>query len=208
MITNEESLMFCMEMAKAADVVLILPQSVVAMIARYSMSALAIGVPGASAVLDTLQLRSDSISRTFPLPGASNAVMMSSAADANPVSRVRTLAHELVHDGQIDRKGDVQTAVDYLGSGLLRAQAEAHAAIVGSFVHHLLTGDPVDENAQPLDAGLYHLSPEELGLAQSIWRSGTRTFMDGKVPPFVVAKGFHDALKRLLPHTIKAEAFR
>jgi hypothetical protein len=143
--------------------------------------ALASVLPGVTrAPLEALEERAERVSVTLALPALGPVIVLSPAAVSDPVAWTCTLAHELVHVDQIERAGIAQAAVDYLGSGELRAQREADAAAAGAWLRAVLTGAPVD--VAPL-ADLYHLAPDDHALALDIQRSHAATVAAGLVPP-------------------------
>ena len=111
-------------------------------------------------------------------------IVLSPVALADDVTHMATLAHEWVHVGQIARAGRVQSAVDYLGSGELRAQREADAYAAGLWMRYVLTGD-LPETAPSLSE-LYHLDAGDAALARAIISSHLASTRAGVLPPLDV----------------------
>lgn len=163
--------------------------------------------PVASVVLGPLEDLSARVSVTIATP-ASPVIVLSPAAVADDVSHAATLAHEWCHVGQIARAGRVQSAVDYLGSGELRAQREADAAACGLWMRYVLTGD-LPETAPTL-GDLYHLDAGDAALARGILASHLATIRAGVLPPLdvcvVLARAVHavgtDEHRARLPQVI------
>jgi hypothetical protein len=194
-------------LTSAGSVHLYAAQELPVRIAEAGLAVLALGVPGAAQVLDALALRRRDVSRTIPTPWGP-VITLSERASEDPVELVGTIAHELAHVAQIREVGAVQMGVDYLGSGELRSAREAQAAVCGAWARYLLTGVPPDPQAQPLDAGLYHLDRAELALAQGLWLSGTATIREGLCPPYEVAQGVLTTLRAFAPDAILAPEHR
>jgi hypothetical protein len=112
----------------------------------------------------------------------------------------------MTHRAQVERAGIVQAAVDYLGSGELRAQREADASAAGLWMRYVLTGDlPADA---PTLGDLYHLDAGDAAMARQIIAAHLATIRAGVVPNLdvcvVLARWFHaqgdipaDALARV-----------
>lgn len=145
-------------------------------------------VPAVAPVVTALRAPLDRVSLTFPAP-AGTVVVLSPAAVATPESYAEVVAHECEHARQIAQVGGTQTAVDYLGSGELRATREAQAYVVGLWVRFLVTGElPTVESAMSsLTSGLYHLDAEDIELARGVVTSGVETIREGSCPPYEVA---------------------
>lgn len=129
------------------------------------------------------------VSVTFPAPFAGTLIVLSPVAVSDPVTYAEVVAHEVHHAHQIEEVGGAQMAVDYLGSGELRATREAQAYLVGLWVRFLLTGllPSVEDAMAVLGSGLYHLDAGELELARGVVTSGLETIRGGLCPPYLVA---------------------
>ena len=164
--------------------------------------------PVTGVVLGTLEDASQRVSVTLATPG-DPVIVLSPAAVADEVSHACTLAHEWVHVGQIARVGRVQTAVDYLGSGELRAQREADAAAVGLWLRYVMTGELPAE--APTLGDLYHLSTDDAALARAVIASHLDTIRAGALPPLdvcvVLAQWLH-ATPREIPADVLARVPR
>ena len=158
--------------------------------------------PGLRPALESVGLASRKVSRTLPTPLGTMIVLGEDTA-TDPIEYAEVVAHEATHARQIVTLGGWQTAVDYLGSGELRATREAHAYVVGLWVRYLLTGDLPSPDAAvlALAGGLYHLSTEDVTLARGIVASGIASIDAGAVPPYAVA---HDVLAWLVQHAPEA----
>lgn len=150
------------------------------------------------------------VSVTLPIPGVGTLIVLSPAAVADAVSYAETVAHECCHSHQTAAVGPLQSDVDYLGSGELRATREAQAYVVGLWVRYLLTGVlPTAEDAMTsLASGLYHLAPEEVALARGIVTSGIESMRGGACPPYHVAVDAWGWLSKHAPESIAVEALR
>lgn len=149
---------------------------------------LAASIPGAGSLVDAASLRDPRISRCVPMPGGP-VVVLSQGTESDPAQLVESVAHELTHAAQLAAVGQAQGAVDYLGSGELRATREAQAYVVGLWARYLVTGElPAEDSAmQRLGGGLYHLDAGELELARGVVRSGLATIAARLSPPYSVA---------------------
>lgn len=134
-------------------------------------------------VLSSLDDLSRRVSVTIATP-LDPVVILSPAAVSDPVAEAATLAHEWCHVGQIAHAGRVQSAVDYLGSGELRAQREADAAACGLWMRYVLSGELPAE--APTLGDLYHLDAGDAALARSILASHLATIRAGVCPPLDV----------------------
>lgn len=163
---------------------------------------LAAAIPGVGSLLDAASLRDPRVSRCVPTP-AGALVLLSEGTATDPATYVEAVAHEVTHAGQIARVGAAQGAIDYLGSGELRADREAQAYVVGLFARYLVTGDlPTEADAMArLGGGLYHLDAGELELARGVVASGLATIAAGLSPPYAVAL---DVLAWLRAHAPEA----
>lgn len=137
----------------------------------------------ASGALSSLETLSQRVSVTLATP-ESPVIVLSPAAVADDVSHAATLAHEWCHVGQIARVGRVQTVVDYLGSGELRAQREADAYACGLWLRYVLTGDLPSE--APTLSDLYHLDAGDADLARAVVQSHLDSIRAGALPPLDV----------------------
>lgn len=125
-------------------------------------------IPGVGTVASELLGKLNTVSITAWLPLVETVVLLSEAACSTPERKLITFAHELCHCKQIEAVGGPQATVNYLGSGKLRARAEADGAATGMWVQYLLTGALPDPNlaVSKLAGELYHLPAEDLGLAE------------------------------------------
>jgi hypothetical protein len=144
-------------------------------------------VPGSSVAVDALLKHLDEWSSTLPLPFGT-VCLLSKGAVADPLVEATTKCHEATHAFQIQMAGKVQSTVDYLGSGHMRASREAKACVGALWVKYLLTGEiPDAEHAiGSLKRDLYHLSGAELALAEGEARYALSTIRSNNVPPYAV----------------------
>lgn len=163
------------------------PDDPVAVVARASLDALAVGVPWLRDTADALAVRAQRVSVTFPTP-IGTVVILSPAAADDPVQLACTAAHEHEHAVQISTAGGVQTAVDYVEPEL-RARAEADAYAVGLTVRWLLTGmiPTLDDAIASLSGETYHLAGDHVALARGVIESHLATMAAGLCPPLRVA---------------------
>lgn len=136
-----------------------------------------------SGALSSLTELSQRVTVTLATP-SDPVIVLSPAAVADPITEACTLAHEWCHVGQIARVGRVQTVVDYLSSGELRAQREADACACGLWLRYVLTGD-LPETAPTL-SDLYHLDAGDAELARAIIASHLDSIRAGVLPPLDV----------------------
>jgi len=128
-----------------------------------------------SVVLSSLETLSQRVSVTI-----GSVIVLSPAAVADDVTHAATIAHEMTHRAQVERAGIVQAAVDYLGSGELRAQREADASAASLWMRYILTGDLPAE--APTLADLYHLDAGDAAMARQIIAAHLATIRAGVVP--------------------------
>jgi len=169
-------------------------------------------IPGAAPVL--AQLRGplndaqERVSITAPLPWGT-VILLSRSAVVDGPTLFATGLHELVHRRQIERVGALQSAVDYIGSGELRALREAEACGVGRWARYLVTGVlPSPDDASVLRSDLYHLDSPDKAFARAVVESLLASAEVGALPPHTVA---HEALAWLranAPESIAVEAYR
>ena len=145
-------------------------------------------VPGSAVAVDALLKHLEEWSSTFPLPFGT-VCLLSARAVADPLTEVATKCHEATHAFQIQMNGKVQAAVDYLGSGHLRASREAKACVGALWARYLLTGElpEPDKAVDGLRKGLYHLDEKEIELAVGEVRYALSTIRSQNVPPYAVA---------------------
>ncbi len=151
---------------------------------RALIGALPAALRGVSSiVLGSLEERSATTTVTIATP-LDPVIVLSPAAVADPVTEAATLAHEWCHVAQVAHAGRVQSVVDYLGSGELRAQRVADAAAAGVWMRYVLTGALPDD--APSLADLYRLDAGDAALARSIIASHLATIRAGVCPPLDV----------------------
>ena len=176
-----------------------------AVVAQGVMGILLRLVPAAAPVINLIESANERISTTFPTP-LGTFIVLSQAAVATPLEHASTVAHEHQHAVQIHARGGVGAAIDYLGSGELRARAEADAYAVGVCVRWLLTGQlpTLDQALAPEASGLYHLDTGEIGLARGVLASHLETMHAGLLPPLSVAREAHAWLAKVHPEALAA----
>ena len=182
------------------------PTDASAVIARGLLSTLGHLVPAPlSSLVESLEASAERVSTTFPTPFGV-VIVLSQGAVADPVEYAATIAHEHQHAAQIHARGGIGAAVDYLGSGELRARAEADAYAVGVCVRWLLTGQlpTLDQALAPEASGLYHLDTGEIGLARGVLASHLETMHAGLLPPLSVAREAHAWLAKVHPEALAA----
>ena len=180
------------------------PTDPAAVIARGLLSALTRVVPPPGGeILASIEASAERVSTTFPTPFGV-VIVLSQGAVADPVEYAATIAHEHQHAAQIHARGGVGAAVDYLGSGELRARAEADAYAVGVAVRWMLTGQlpTLDQALAPEASGLYHLSAGDLELARGVLASHLETMHAGLLPPLSVAREVHAWLASAHPEAL------
>lgn len=167
----------------------------------------AIMPPAATPITDAIIARGDGVSVTIPTPFGTMEVLSASADGAEYAEKA---AHEAVHAYQIEDRGGLALARDYLLSPQNRARFEGHAYVVGKFVRFLVTGvlPTVEDAMASIDGGLYHLGADESHLARSIVESGIRSMRLGAVPPYHVAAEALLWLRKNAPDAILAEKYR
>lgn len=166
-------------------------------------------LPVAAPLTGALRSRAEGVSVTLPTP-LGTIVVLSRSASEDAAAYAETVAHECTHAHQIRVTGGAQLAIDYLGSGELRATREGGAYVVGLWVRYLLTGVlPTAEDAlASLGSGLYHLDAGELALARGIVESGLATIARGICPPYEVAVESWLWLRQHAPDVIAPELWR
>lgn len=144
-------------------------------------------VPGSAVAVDALLKHLEEWSSTFPLPFGT-VCLLSKKAVSEPLLEVSTKCHEAAHAFQIQMNGKVQAAVDYLGSGHLRASREAKACVGAVWIRYLLTGELVeaDKAIESLRRDLYHLNEAELLLAIGEVRYALSTIRSQNIPPYAI----------------------
>jgi hypothetical protein len=166
----------------------------------------AASVPGVGTLLDAARLRDPRISRCLPGP----LVLLSEDTHRDPVTYAEAVARELQHAVQLAEVGQVQGAIDYLGSGELRAARAAEAYLCGLWVRYLCTWHcpQVDDAMADLGSGLYHLDAGEVELARGIVTSGVETIRAGLAPPYTICAEALGWLSLHAPHAILAQEHR
>lgn len=156
------------EIAKAENVTVIEYEDIGASGLRVLIQAAGALIPGTAGVSAELLGKLSTVSITSWVPLVGNVVLLSEAACSTPENKLVTFAHELCHAKQIDAAGPAQAAVNYLGSGKMRARAEADGAACGMWVRYLLTGVlPTEEQVERTwNASLYHLDAEDTAFAR------------------------------------------
>ncbi len=175
-------------------------------VAGTLLRTLAAMVKGAGPVVDLVLARGERTSVTLPTP-LGTIVVLARAASASPVAYARTITHEAVHAGQVQRLGGLQATVDYLGSGEIRAVREADAYAAGLWTEFLLTGElPSPDPARvSIAGGLYHLDAEEVALARAVVVSHLTTIRAGLCPPMAVAQSTLRWLRANAPEALAIE---
>lgn len=163
--------------------------------------------PETRPVTDALIARGEGVSVTLPTPFGTMEVL-SASADGDEYAEKS--AHEAVHAFQIQDRGGLALARDYVGSAQNRARFEGHAYTVGKFVRFLVTGvlPNVEDAMASVDGGLYHLGADESHLARAIIESGIRSMRIGATPPYHVAVEALAWLRKNAPDAILAEKYR
>ena len=176
-----------------------------AVVAQGVMGILLRLVPAAAPVINLIESANERISTTFPTP-LGTFIVLSQAAVATPLEHASTVAHEHQHAVQIHARGGVGAAIDYLGSGELRARAEADAYAVGLAVRWFLLGAvPTDDDAMAsLGGGTYHLDTGELDLARGVIASHLASMRAGLCPPITVALEVLSWLRSRHPEALAA----
>lgn len=155
--------------------------------------------PIARAVLAHL----DRVSVTLPMPGETW-IILSPAACADPVIYLSVVAHELQHAVQIERRGRVGVAVDYLLSSELRADQECEGYGVGLTMRWLMTGDlpSLDAPLASLSSGTYHLDAADLVLSEGLLRTYIDTMAGWLLPNLTIAVEAYRWLKEYAADTL------
>ena len=169
-------------------------------------------VPGGASVLgDMLSVfdkATETVSVTLPAPGGT-VIILSKNAMAGGRAYYRTGLHELVHAGQISRVGGVQSAVDWLGSGELRAEREAEACAVSLWADFLVSGEvPSPDDASVIKSSFYHLDPPDKAFARGVVTSVLGSIESGGVPSFALAATSLAWLKKNAPEAIQVADYR
>lgn len=166
-------------------------------------------VPGLREVGEALSGAVAQVPITTPTPFGTTLVVLAPSAMVDGATLLEAGAHELVHVTQVAEVGGLQSMVDYLGSGELRALREASACAVGSFARYLVTGeDARGDHPDAVASSLYHLAPADHDFARAVARGVTRSFVAGALPPFRVALDLATWLRRNAPGEIVPAAFR
>lgn len=148
------------------------------------------------------------VSVTLPTPFGV-AISISRAAMRDGPALFATLMHELVHFGQVKKVGVWQSAVDYLGSGELRAHREAEACGVALWSKFVLTGEADIEEASILRSALYHLDDVDRAFARGVLRaSGIEDLRAGARPAHALVADALHWLEREVPEAIVADPYR
>lgn len=145
-------------------------------------------VPGSSVAVDALLKHLEEWSSTFPLPFGAVCLLSNRAVADLPIE-TRTKVHEAAHAFQIREAGGIQAAVDYLGSGNLRALRESSACVSALWAEYLLTGNLPDATkaTDSLRRNLYHLDKGEMDLAIGNVQYAINGILSKVVPPYAVA---------------------
>lgn len=153
--------------------------------AREILGVLKSLVPAAEAPTDAVLSHFGRVSVTLPIPGIGTVIYLALPEAPEGVGYAKLGGHELTHDDQIQTLGGGAVAHNYLGSGELRAKAEAQARVTEAFVEFRLTGNlPTPEDAARfLSSGTYHLSADDTELGRGIIEQGFAAIRKGLVPP-------------------------
>lgn len=141
------------------------------------------------------------------VPGVGVIVVLTSSALVDGVTLLAVIVHELVHARQIEASGPIQTAVDYVGSGELRALREAEAS-VGLWLRYVVTGvRPSPDDAGVVASDLYHLDPNDKDFAREVVKGVLSVIDTGAVPPHSVARAALAWLRGHAPEAIIAPEY-
>ena len=189
----------------------ITPQTWWLSLSRTALGAVAM-LPALSwlrSVLEVLDTETASRSVTLPQIGGEGAVIVySTAALADPLELIETVAHEHEHARVLRADPDLQVAMDY-ASGELRATTEARAYAVGAFARYLVTGawQTADEIVAPLAHG-YALDASEREHCAALVASHLATMRAGLVPSLEVCHAVLEILRTHHPDAIVPTAFK
>lgn len=185
------------------------PDDIVSVIAHAAIDGALSLVPAPLQVVAGPLSRSlDGVSLTLPTP-LGPVVLLSAAALVDGPAYFATGLHELVHVSQIDRVGGVQSVVDYLGSGELRAHREGEGSGVGLWARYLVTGTPPKaDDASVLRSDAYHLDPPDAAFARAVVEAVLASIEVGALPPFRVVREALAWLQAHAPEAIAVESYR
>lgn len=188
MLTRSELDTFTKDLEENFSFSFVSPDNALRETAISFLKFLATLVPGSSVAVDALLKHLDQWSSTFPLPFGT-VCLLSKRAVSDPLMEVRTKVHEATHAFQIKEAGGIQAAVDYLGSGNLRAMRESSACVAALWVEYLLTGNLPNAVAatNSLRQDLYHLDKGEADLAVGNAQYAINGILSKVVPPYAVA---------------------
>lgn len=188
MLTRSELDAFTRDLEEQFSFSFVAPDNSLRETAISFLKFLATLVPGSAVAVDALLKHLDEWSSTFPLP-VGTVCLLSKKAVSEPLLETRTKVHEATHAYQIKEAGGIQAAVDYLGSGNLRALRESSACVAALWVDYLLTGNLPDATTatESLRRNLYHLDKGETELAVGNAQYAINGILSKVVPPYAVA---------------------
>lgn len=195
-------------LSKELNFTLIEPNDTGARLARTTVEAV-VSLAGIPNPMDMIQRLLGDRSMTIPYPLIGTVVTLSDNAVSSAENFAATLVHECAHVAQIDHAGSVQSVVDYLGSGEMRAIREGAASAAGLWMRYVLTGRmPEIEDQGVLKGDMYHLDTHEKGDAREPIRAARAMCTMGTVPPFLACTLTIRWLRANAPDAIKTEAYR
>lgn len=202
-LTHDTAVALARTLAAKHRAALHLPTDPLPRIARAALDALDDALPVIAPLTGAVLDRLGHVSVTLPTP-LGTVILLSEAACETPEALLATAAHECQHAAQIEARGGFGTAVDYLGSGELRARAEADAYMVGVWVVYLLTGQRPDIRGAMLSlAGpVYHLAPADVSLGRGVMESHLAAIEAGLCPPLSVARDVLALLRAEAPELV------
>lgn len=203
-------------LSKLFDATIVDPGNTMAVVARAAIKGtrtlfplvdtIAQGVEGALEVLD-VDLEGRSMTLPIP-PPVGTFIILAEAAMASPIAYWTTVLHEMVHRTQIIRVGNVQSVVDYLGSGDLRGLREAESCGCAMCFKYIATGRLDDISTTSVMQGSYHLPIPSKTFAQGVVGSLHATCQAGGIPPLKVAVEALSWLRKEAPESILVESYR
>lgn len=181
-----------------------------ALLVRIALQALGVLVPNAAGASQEVQDFVANTSFATYVPGYGTVIYLSKEACLTPLQKLSVGCHELVHADQIERAGAVQAAVNYLGSGELRAKNEGDAD--GAFMAAQYLFGPelpqVEKTAAHLKGRLYHLDEPDFHFAEDIITAHRDTLLFGGAPPLKVVQDLLVYSRSNLRKHIIPEAYR
>lgn len=212
-LTADQAAAFAAHVFSAAGAWYLDPSSDAVRVASTVLRGLPFLLPSAAPAVTALEGAADAITqRSAVLPGPTGPVVIVGESDrADPARFAEASVSLAARAAAMARAGGVQSVVDYLGSGELRAVHEAVEWSARGFVRHLLTGVAMSPAALATELRADVLLPiddHEATMARGILASTAATVAEGLCPPIAACSAALAWLRTNAPDSIATESFK